>query len=285
MPLLGEHGLEPVGRWVAAGAVPLIAQPLLLRSRKTAPSAPAHGSASRSSVVRAQLVAAAARRRGRRPSSGRCCGCCICPSSTSARRSTASAGKRCCARSASSRSSPAPAARRRACGSIWIWRWTLFRLMFGAGLIKLRGDPCWRDLTCLDYYFETQPMPNPLSWYFHWMPHGVHAGRRRVQPLRRTRRAVRVLRAAAVRLDRRHHHDPVSGRADRVRQSLVAELADDRALHSADQRPVARVAAGASAGRTSPPRRRFTCAMYVVAAVVALLSIAPVIEHAVVAAR
>jgi hypothetical protein len=58
---------------------------------------------------------------------------------------------------------------------IWIWRWTLFRLMFGAGLIKLRGDTCWRDFTCLDYYFETQPMPNPLSWYFHWMPHGVHA--------------------------------------------------------------------------------------------------------------
>jgi len=49
--------------------------------------------------------------------------------------------------------------------------------MFGAGLIKLRGDPCWRDLTCLDYYFETQPMPNPLSWYFHWLPRGVlHGG-------------------------------------------------------------------------------------------------------------
>ena len=58
---------------------------------------------------------------------------------------------------------------------IWIWRWTLFRLMFGAGLIKLRGDPCWRDLSCLDYYFETQPMPNALSWYFHWLPHGIHA--------------------------------------------------------------------------------------------------------------
>src|SRR3984893_14509488 len=57
---------------------------------------------------------------------------------------------------------------------IWIWRWTLFRLMFGAGLIQLRGDSCWRDLTCLNYYFETQPMPNPLSWYFHWMPQGVH---------------------------------------------------------------------------------------------------------------
>jgi hypothetical protein len=59
----------------------------------------------------------------------------------------------------------------------WIYRWTLFRLMFGAGLIKMRGDSCWRDLTCLDYYFETQPIPNPLSWYFHWLPRRVlHGG-------------------------------------------------------------------------------------------------------------
>jgi hypothetical protein len=58
--------------------------------------------------------------------------------------------------------------------SIWLWRWVLFRVMFGAGLIKLRGDPCWRDLTCLNYYFETQPIPNTLSWYFHWFPHRLH---------------------------------------------------------------------------------------------------------------
>lgn len=57
---------------------------------------------------------------------------------------------------------------------IWIWRWTLFRVMFGAGLIKLRGDSCWRDLTCLDYYFETQPIPNAFSWYFHHFPPLVH---------------------------------------------------------------------------------------------------------------
>jgi len=49
-------------------------------------------------------------------------------------------------------------------------RWLCFRVMFGAGLIKLRGDPCWRDMTCLDYHYETQPMPNPLSWYLHWGP-------------------------------------------------------------------------------------------------------------------
>jgi Lipase maturation factor len=57
---------------------------------------------------------------------------------------------------------------------ILLYQWLLFRLMFGAGLIKLRGDPCWRDLTCLKYHYETQPMPNPLSWYFHWLPAWTH---------------------------------------------------------------------------------------------------------------
>jgi hypothetical protein len=28
-------------------------------------------------------------------------------------------------------------------------RWMLFRVEFGAGLIKLRHDRCWRDLSCL----------------------------------------------------------------------------------------------------------------------------------------
>ena len=57
---------------------------------------------------------------------------------------------------------------------IILLRWLCFRVMFGAGLIKLRGDPCWRDMTCLDYFYETQPMPNPLSWYFHWGPVWTH---------------------------------------------------------------------------------------------------------------
>jgi hypothetical protein len=59
---------------------------------------------------------------------------------------------------------------------IWLFRWLLFRIMFGAGLIKLRGDPCWRDLTCLNYHYETQPMPNPLSWYFHNSPEWLNKG-------------------------------------------------------------------------------------------------------------
>src|SRR5262249_50086629 len=57
---------------------------------------------------------------------------------------------------------------------IWLIRWLLFRVELGAGLIKLRGDPCWRDLTCLYYHHETQPMPNPLSWYFHHLPKPLH---------------------------------------------------------------------------------------------------------------
>lgn len=59
---------------------------------------------------------------------------------------------------------------------IFLMRWILFRVMLGAGLIKLRGDPCWRDCTCLHYHFETQPMPNPLSWHFHRLPGWVKKG-------------------------------------------------------------------------------------------------------------
>ncbi len=57
---------------------------------------------------------------------------------------------------------------------MWLTRWLLFRVEFGAGLIKLRGDRCWRDLTCLDYHHETQPMPGPLSWFFHHLPRPLH---------------------------------------------------------------------------------------------------------------
>jgi hypothetical protein len=57
---------------------------------------------------------------------------------------------------------------------LWLFRWLVVRVELGAGLIKLRGDPCWRNLTCLYYHHETQPMPNPLSWYFHHLPKALH---------------------------------------------------------------------------------------------------------------
>ena len=57
---------------------------------------------------------------------------------------------------------------------IWMIRWMLFRVEFGAGLIKMRGDQCWRDLTCLTYHHETQPLPNPLSRFAHQLPRWFH---------------------------------------------------------------------------------------------------------------
>ena len=57
---------------------------------------------------------------------------------------------------------------------ILLVRWLVFRVEFGAGMIKLRGDSCWRDLTCLYHHHETQPMPNPLSWFFHHLPKPLH---------------------------------------------------------------------------------------------------------------
>lgn len=53
---------------------------------------------------------------------------------------------------------------------ILMLRWMLFRTEMGAGLIKLRGDKCWKELTALYFHHETQPMPNPLSRFFHYLP-------------------------------------------------------------------------------------------------------------------
>ncbi|HEU4807618.1 MAG TPA: lipase maturation factor family protein [Homoserinimonas sp.] len=52
--------------------------------------------------------------------------------------------------------------------------WLVFRLEFGAGMIKIRGDSSWRDLTALNYHHETQPMPNPVSRFAHLLPKPVH---------------------------------------------------------------------------------------------------------------
>lgn len=57
---------------------------------------------------------------------------------------------------------------------IWGIRWLLFRVELGAGLIKWRGDQCWRDLTCLRYHHESQPAPGPFSWWFHRLPDPLH---------------------------------------------------------------------------------------------------------------
>ena len=56
---------------------------------------------------------------------------------------------------------------------IVLFRWLIFRIMVGSGLIKLRGDEIWRNGTALYYHFETQPIPGPLSRWFHFLPHMV----------------------------------------------------------------------------------------------------------------
>ena len=158
---------------------------------------------------------------------------------------------------------------------LWIYRWCLFRLMFGAGLIKLRGDSCWRDFTCLDYYFETQPMPNPLSWYFHWMPQSVHAAGVAInhfvevavpfayfapQPFASIAGIVTILFQLVL---------IVSGNLSWLNWLTIVlciPLVSDAWLHWLPVRPPADVAAEPA----------FHIALYVIAAAVVLLSIAPV---------
>lgn len=75
----------------------------------------------------------------------------------------------------------------------WTWRWTpwlapephllvrvlffllLFKLMFLSGVVKIASqDETWRNLTALSVHYETQPIPNPLSWFIHSLPAWVH---------------------------------------------------------------------------------------------------------------
>lgn len=56
----------------------------------------------------------------------------------------------------------------------WTIRWYLFRIMLGAGLIKMKGGKQWKDLSAMYYHYETQPVPNPLSKYFHFAPNWWH---------------------------------------------------------------------------------------------------------------
>jgi hypothetical protein len=55
---------------------------------------------------------------------------------------------------------------------IILYCWLIVRIMLGSGLIKMRGDAAWdwTELSALFYHFETQPIPNGLSWYFHHLP-------------------------------------------------------------------------------------------------------------------
>ncbi len=53
---------------------------------------------------------------------------------------------------------------------LWLSRWLLFRLMFASGFVKLVSDEVWRNLTALNFHYETQPLPTSIAWYVHQLP-------------------------------------------------------------------------------------------------------------------
>ena len=57
---------------------------------------------------------------------------------------------------------------------LWLLRWLLFRLMFASGFVKLASDEVWRNLTALNFHYETQPLPTWFGWYAHQLPEWFH---------------------------------------------------------------------------------------------------------------
>ena len=155
------------------------------------------------------------------------------PSSRSGRIGTATAGKSRWARPASSASFLCPLLEMRPFSGrpppwqiIFLFRWLIIRIMLGSALIKLRGDACWTDLTALYYHFETQPIPNPFSRYFHFMPHGRPAISASSGPS--SLQLIAPFFCLWPRWGRyiaAEHHHLVPAHAHRLRQSLLLQLA------------------------------------------------------------
>ena len=63
-------------------------------------------------------------------------------------------------------------------GGVLALRWLAFKIMLGAGLIKLRArgrtSDGWHDLTAMTTFFETQPLPSPMSRRLHFAPRQFH---------------------------------------------------------------------------------------------------------------
>lgn len=61
----------------------------------------------------------------------------------------------------------------------WYQRFLLLKIMVGAGLIKVRGSPCWTtDMwtkPCMAWHYETQPNPHVLSPFLHYTPLLIHS--------------------------------------------------------------------------------------------------------------
>lgn len=51
----------------------------------------------------------------------------------------------------------------------------IFRFHLQAGVSKVQSrDSSWRDLSAMSYHYQTQPIPNSISWYLHKLPAWYH---------------------------------------------------------------------------------------------------------------
>ena len=59
---------------------------------------------------------------------------------------------------------------------LFLYRWLMFRLMLGSGLVKIgSGDETWWPLmSAMSVHYETQPIPTWTAWYMHNLPAGMH---------------------------------------------------------------------------------------------------------------
>ncbi|MDJ0625546.1 MAG: lipase maturation factor family protein [Candidatus Caenarcaniphilales bacterium] len=58
---------------------------------------------------------------------------------------------------------------------IFLFHLLLFKLMICSGLVKFWGpDESWKSLTALNFHYETQPLPNWISWNLHQLPEQFH---------------------------------------------------------------------------------------------------------------
>ena len=144
---------------------------------------------------------------------------------------------------------------------LFLLRWLLFRVEFGAGLIKMRGDPCWRrpDL----------PRPPPRdpadagAAELVLPPPAETAAPRRDgrEPRHPTRRPLPAVHPPAARDRRGLPDDRDAAVAGAVGQLLLAELDDDRArrdrgAHPRHRAPHGRAAALVRGGGPRGLRRR-----------------------------
>ena len=54
-------------------------------------------------------------------------------------------------------------------------KWLFFRFMFSSGVVKLTSnDATWWNLSTLDWHFQSQPIPNPVARYAHFLPKFLH---------------------------------------------------------------------------------------------------------------